>query len=211
MPKRLLAAQLLVLSFFAAFSDEVYGQSGQNQPQKPAAAPMATYGDPAGDLSFDYPAVWKIDNAAKFYLAPHILEGGLAPQVQVLFLPAGNVYAKTTLTDLVFVYAKSPQASEEACTTLSVGSISAKIETEMINGVSFQHFDTGDAGMCHGVDQHVYWTWRQSAGGGTCYLFEGDMHTSCSGAYDGQRDLTAAEKRALLRHLNAIPQSIRFR
>jgi len=210
MPKRLSAAQLLVAIFFAAVSAEAYGSG---QPQKPATVPMATYSDPAGDISFDHPAVWKIDNSARFYLAPHILQGGLAPQVQVLFLPTDNYYAKTTLTDLVFVYAESPQPTEQACTALAVGSIPAKAETELINGVSFQHFDTGDAGMCHGADQHVYWTWRQSrqsAGGGTCYLFEGDMHTSCSGAYDGQRDLTAAETRALLRHLNAIPQSIRL-
>ena len=180
-------------------------------PSKPAAVPMATYTDPSGGLSFEYPIVWKADASAKFYLSPHILQGGASPQAEVIFWPAGNYYARTTLTALVFVYLKIPEPSQEACTARALGSIPAKPDTLLINGVSFQHFDTGDAGMCHGADQHVYWTYRESGSGGACYLFEGDMGTSCSGAYEGQRDLTNAEKRALNRHLNAIPQSIRFR
>jgi hypothetical protein len=67
-----------------------------------------------------------------------------------------------------------------------------------------------DAAMCHGVKQEVFRTYRKSGEGGTCYLFEGDMDTTCVGALDGQRALTATETRALMRHLNAIPQSIRF-
>ncbi len=173
---------------------------------------MAKYTDPEGDVSFEYPVVWKMDTAAKFYLPPHILVGGVLPRAQVIFWPAGNYYAKTTLTALVFAYVKVQTATQAACDAAAMGSIPAKAETVLINGVSFQHFDTGDAGMCHGADQHVYWTYRQSGrqAGGSCYLFEGDMDTSCSGAYPGQRDLTETEKRALNRHLNAIPQSIRF-
>jgi hypothetical protein len=176
----------------------------------PTAVPMAAYTDPSGEVSFKYPIVWKADTSAKFYISPHILQGGASPQAQVIFWPAGNYYAKTTLTALVFAYLKVPEPSLEACTALAVGSIPAKPDALLINGIAFQHFDTGDAGMCHGSDQHVYWTYRKSGSGGTCYLFEGDMNTSCSGAYEGQRDLTDSEKRALNRHLNAIPQSIRF-
>jgi hypothetical protein len=36
------------------------------------------------------------------------------------------------------------------------------------------------------------------------------MNTICPGVAEGHRDLTSAEKQALLRHLNAIPLSIRF-
>jgi hypothetical protein len=60
--------------------------------------------------------------------------------------------------------------------------------------------------MCHEAKQEVYRTYRN----GNCYLFEGDMDTTCSGVVEGHRDLTATETRALMRHLNAIPQSIRF-
>jgi hypothetical protein len=180
--------------------------NAQDRSLKLVAVPMTTYTDPAGVVSFDYPIVWKVDNSAKFYIAPHILQGQASPLVQVIFSPVGNLYAKTNLGDLVFVYAKVQRQSEEACSVLAVGSVPVKPETVLINGKPFQHIDTGDAGMCHGADQHIYWTSR----GGTCYLFEGDMHTSCSGAVDGQRNLTNTETRALMRHLNAIPQSIRF-
>ncbi len=180
---------------------------GQSTPSKSAAVPMATYTDPSGGVSFEYPIVWKADTSVKFYIPPHILQGGVSPRAQVIFSPARNYYAKTTLTALVFAYLKTAQPSQEACNAQALGSIPAKADALPIHGISFQHFDTGDAGMCHGSDQHVYWTYRV----GTCYLFEGDMNTSCSGAYEGQRDLTDTEKRALNRHLNAIPKSIRFR
>ncbi len=185
---------------------------GQSNSAKPTAVPMVTYADAAGDVSFEYPVVWKLDNTAKFYLPPHILAGGVLPRAQVVFSPAGNYYAKTTLTALVFAYLKTETPTQAACNAAAIGSVPAQAETVAINGVTFRHFDTGDAGMCHGADQHVYWTYRQSDGqtGGSCYLFEGDMLTSCSGAYPGQRDLTESEKRALNRHLNGIPQSIRF-
>jgi hypothetical protein len=202
MLKLRIGAVSILVCFAAAASVQARAQGGS---QRPAAVPMATYTDPAGDVSFEYPAVWKMDNAAKFYLPPHILAGGVLPRAQVIFSPAGNYYAKTTLTALVFAYVKTQTPTQAACNA-ALGPIPAQTDTVAINGVSFQHFDTGDAGMCHGTDQHVYWTYR----GGSCYLFEGDMLTSCSGAYPGQRDLTGSEKRALNRHLNAIPQSIRF-
>ena len=185
-------------------------QLGLAQSVAPKPVPMARYSDPDGDVSFEYPAVWSIDKGRKFYLSPQILQGDRVPRMQVIFSPAGNYYAKTNLLGLDFVYVKEQAPSAEACTRLAMGDTPTQPTSVSMNGVPFLHFDQADAGMCHGIDQHVYWTYRQSAGGGACYLFEEDMHTSCSGAYPGQRDLTEREKRALNRHLNAIPQSIQF-
>ncbi len=195
---------ILIMAGVAAFAS--LGTFAQSGSPKRAAVPMATYSDPAGDVSFEYPVVWKIDSSAQFYIPPFILQSDRKPQVQVVFSPAGNVYAKTTLHGLVFAYVKTRQPSEEACAAMAVSPMPDKVETVTINGVSFQHFELEDAAMCHGVKQEVFRTYR----GGVCYLFEGDMDTTCLGAVDGQRALTAAETRALMRHLNAIPQSIRF-
>jgi hypothetical protein len=193
----------LILMSCAVSCLRVCAQAGAT---KPAPAPMATYTDPDGDVSFEYPVVWKIDTSAKFYIPPMILQSDRAPRLQVVFSPEGNVYEKTTLHALVFAYVKSPQPSQEACAAMSGSSPRDKVETETINGVPFQHFETEDAAMCHGAKREVYRTYRNR----TCYLFEGDMDTTCLGAVDGQRDLTPSERRALIRHLNAIPQSIRF-
>jgi hypothetical protein len=205
--RRAVGCAALLMCMVAAFQG--FGQSGG---AKPEAVPVATYSDPDGDVSFEYPAVWKLDNTAKFYLLPDILVGGVLPRAQVIFSSASNYYA--SLTNLVFAYVKKTKVTAAECETAALASTPAKVETVPINGVFFQHFDTGDAGMGHGSDQPVYWTYRelgrQSGGSGTCYLFEGDMDTSCSGAYPGRRDLTDSEKRALLRRLNAVPQSIRF-
>jgi hypothetical protein len=197
-----------ILVGLAAFAS--LGTPGQSGAPKPAAVPMATYSDPAGDLSFDYPVVWKIDTSPQFYIPPLILQGDRKPRVQVVFSPVGSLYEKTTLHGLVFAYVVAQQPSDEACVQMAVSPMPDKVETVVINGVPFQHFEMEDAAMCHGVKQEVYRTYRKSVGGGTCYLFEGDMETTCLGAIDGQRALTATETRALMRHLDAIPQSIRF-
>jgi hypothetical protein len=192
---------LVVLASLASIGS--FGQSGR---PKPAAVPMATYHDPAGDVSFDYPVVWKIDNAPQFYIPPFILQGDRKPRVQVVFSTAGNLYEKTTLHGLVFAYVKTSLPSWEVCAAMAVSPMPDKVEPVVINGVSFEHFELEDAAMCHGVKQEVFRAYRD----GTCYLFEGDMDTTCLGAVDGQRALSATETRALMRHLNAIPQSIRF-
>jgi hypothetical protein len=193
-----------ILVGLAAFAS--LGSLGQSDPPKPTAVPMATYSDPDGDVSFEYPAVWKIDNSPQFYIPTMILMNDRKARMQVVFSPAGNLYAKTTLLGLAFAYVKTQQPSPEACAAMAVSPVPDKVTTVTINGVPFQHFEAEDAGMCHQARQEVYRIYRN----GNCYLFEGDMDTTCSGVVDGQRDLTATETKALMRHLNAIAQSIRF-
>jgi hypothetical protein len=193
----------ILLSLATLASLRATGQSGA---ARRAAPPMARYTDPDGDVSFDYPVVWKVDKSPQFYIPPLILMSDRNPRVQVVFSPGGNLYEKTTLHGLVFAYVKMPQPSPEACAAMAVSPTRDKEKTVVINGVSFEHFEMEDAAMCHGVKQEIFRTYR----GGVCYLFEGDMDTTCLGAVDGQRELTGTETRALMRHLNAIPQSILF-
>jgi hypothetical protein len=176
------------------------------QGANPKPVPMASYHDPDGDVSFEYPVVWKVDNSTQSYLPLMILQGGREPRVQVVFSTKGNLYENTTLHGLLFAYVKATQLTAEACAGMAVAPDQTKVEAVSIDGVSFEHFEMEDAAMCHGVRQEIYRTYRN----GTCYLFEGDMDTTCFGAVDGQRDITPTERRALMRHLNAIPQSIRF-
>jgi len=156
---------------------------GQSHPQKPVTVLMATYTDPAGDLSFDYPAVRKIANSANNYIPPYIVMAGVSPQVQVVFSPAGKVYKTTNLANLVFVYAKTVEPSPQTGTTMAMGAQPQKTDTRTIHGLSFQHFHTFDGAMCHEADQQVFWTYR----GGTCYVFQGDRNTTYPGMVDGQR------------------------
>ncbi len=132
---------------------------------------------------FEYPIVWKADASASVSRRTFCGAGVAAGRGHLL---AGRELLRQDDADCAGL--RVPQDSgafAEACTARALGSIPAKPDTLLINGVSFQHFDTGDAGMCHGADQHVYWTYRESGSGGACYLFEGDMGTSCSGAYEG--------------------------
>jgi hypothetical protein len=178
----------------------------QSSSSKATPVPMATYADPDGDVSFEYPAVWKTDNTQQFYAPTFILMGDRQARMQVVFSPEGNLYEKTTLLGLAFAYVKTVQPSLEACAAMAARDAPDRVETVTINGVSFQHTESEVAGMCHEAKQEIYRTYRN----GNCYLFEGDMDTTCSGVAEGHRDLTTAETRALMRHLNAIAQSIRF-
>ena len=87
---RLRFSRLSVLSWIVAGA-AIHGWT-QRKPSKAAAVPMETYMDSSGGVSFEYPIVWKADTSVKFYIPPHILQGGVSPQAQVIFLPAGNYY-----------------------------------------------------------------------------------------------------------------------
>ena len=61
--------------------------------------------------------------------------------------------------------------------------------------------------MMKAESQDAYATWRN----GTCYLFEEQLDQIAKGTDDQKtRNLTAAETRALRRHLNDILRSITF-
>jgi hypothetical protein len=200
--RRLVSFATLLMLTAAAY--QVLSQSGGGA--KPAAVPMATYHDLDGDVWFQYPAAWKIDDTQQFYAPTFILMGDRKARVQVVFYPEGNSYERTTLLGLAFAYVKVPQPSSESCAAMAARDAPDKLETVTIHGAPFEHTESEVAGMCHEAKQEIYRTYRN----GSCYLFEGDMDTICSGVADGQRDLTAAETRALMGQLNAIPQSIRF-
>ncbi len=134
MPK-LRGGSISILVGLAAFAS--LGTLAQSGPQKSAPVPMATYTDPDGDVSFEYPAVWKIDRSPQFYIRPLILMGGRKPRVQVVFSTAGNLYEKTTLHGLVFAYVKTPQPTPETCAAMAVSPTPDKVETLTVNGVSF--------------------------------------------------------------------------
>jgi hypothetical protein len=144
---------------------------GQAVAGKPVS--MATYSDPAGEVSFEYPVVWKIEVVPQFYIDPYIVLSGIKPLASVVFSAEGSGYEKTTLAGLTFTFAKAAKGSALACSTMAAGATTQKTSTVVINAVSFQHFETKDAAMCHEAYQHIYWTYR----GGTCWVFEGDMNT----------------------------------
>ena len=82
-----------------------------------------------------------------------------------------------------------------------------KLEHLTLHGTPFAHLAAGEAGMTKAESQEAYATWR----GGTCFLFEEQLDQIAKGTDDQKtRSLTAAEIRALRRHLNDILQSVTF-
>ena len=161
----------------------------------PAAAQSAalkTYQDPKFGVTFRYPAAWKADTTLGFYLGTAILErphppGGMDhPIVKVGFdraAPIHATYPKNTILDGVeFTYLALPDTPPEACfARLPDQDGETKKSDVTIHGVAYKRVHGGDAGMSHGASRDMY----AADIGGTCYLFEGGIHTS-TGADDAK-------------------------
>jgi hypothetical protein len=172
-----------------------------------APIPLSTYTNPGTGVSFQYPSVWRVVPRPAAMTPPSLIDKGLQPLVDVEFSPKGNLYEKTNLVGLNFLYFKVPAKSVEACYQIGEAD-SGDVHTQVVtlNGVTYQHSSGGGAATCHEISYGVYATFRD----GQCHLFEQDFMTFCAGVVDGTRGLTAKESNALQHHLDAIMQSVTF-
>ena len=171
------------------------------------SVPLSLFTDPGSGVSFHYPSVWKRVARPETYIPPVVIQRGLQPAVDVEFSPQGNLYEKTNLSGLDFVYATAPTASAPECYKLGeVDTGSVHKEVIQLRGIVYQHASGGGAGMCHEIGTQIYSTYRE----GVCHLFEQDIMTVCPGVQEGTRGLTATEMKALQHHLDAIMQSVTF-
>ena len=169
---------------------------------------MKSYTDDVGGISLHYPAVWTFSKAAASYFPSAIAPNGEPVQAVFSFSPQGNYYEHTTLTGLQFLYRRQQAVTRAECESLLLTNRDVgRLERMTLHGVPFSHLATGEAGMMKAESQEAYATWR----GGTCYLFEEQLDEIAKGTDDQKtRSLTAAETRALRRHLHDILQSVRF-
>lgn len=169
--------------------------------------PLSTYTNATTGVRFQYPSVWKPVAKPEAQTQPFLFDQGLQPVIDLEFSPKGNLYEKTNLVGLDFVYAAPAASSVAACYKLGeVDSGVAQKEMVTINGVPYQHAFGGEAAMCHEMSANIYATYRD----GVCHLFEQDFMTVCAGVQEGTRGLTPAETKALQHHLDAIMQSVTF-
>ena len=173
-----------------------------------ASVPMKSYTDEVGGISLHYPAVWTFSKTAGSYFPSAIAPNGEPVQAVFSFSPQGNLYEHTTLTGLQFLYRRLEAVTRPECESILLTNRDiGKLEHLIVHGVPFSHLATGEAGMMKAESQEAYATWR----GGTCYLFEEQLDEIAKGTDDQKtRSLTAAETRALRRHLNDILQSVKF-
>ena len=173
-----------------------------------ASAPMKSYTDEVGGISLHYPALWTFSKISVSYFPSAIAPNGEPVQAVFSLSPQGNYYEHTTLTGLRFLYRRLKAANRPECDSILLNNRDiGKLEHLTLHGVPFSHLATGEAGMMKAESQEAYATWR----GGTCYLFEEQLDEIAKGTDDQKtRSLTAAETRALRRHLNDILQSVKF-
>lgn len=182
----------------------------------PAAAQspaLKTYNDPKFGVSFRYPAVWNASPTLSFYLGTTILErphppGGMDhPLMKVGFDRTSRGFAgylhSTTLDGVEFTYLALPQTPPAACfARLPEQDGETRKSDVTIHGVAYKRVQGGDAGMGHSVSRNMY----AADIGGTCYLFEGGIHTS-TGA-DSARPLSSTRTLRLQNQLAAVMRSV---
>jgi hypothetical protein len=173
-----------------------------------ASAQTSTYTDPKNGVSFQYPSVWKTD-ADPSSAASLVRENppNITPVFAVEFSPEGNLYEKTNLTGLAYIYFATPSPNITACAKLSDVNQGQppKPTNVIIRGVRFQHSTGGDGGMSQWMTSDAYSTYRS----GTCYIFE-EIFKTVNAQVAEKHDLTKAQATALTRHLHAITESIVF-
>lgn len=173
----------------------------------PAPVPMSTFQDTETGVRFRYPLVWKQVSPTDEYASSAIWSSGETPKIMVAFSPKGNVYAKTSLELLSFIFLVPVVHSEPECLNRVLKNDALKsFDKKTIHDVVYQHGSGGGAGMCHGQNYDVYATYR----GGRCFVFEKDFNTHCTSSDDGTRELTSTEEKALQNHLDGIMQSVTF-
>jgi len=174
-----------------------------------ARAQLTTYTDSKNGVSFQYPSVWKPVASPADYGQSLVRENSnnISPVFAVEFSQEGNLYDKTNLEGLAYVYFATPSPNITACATL--GDVNQgqppRPTNTTINGLRFQHSTGGDGGMSQWMASDAYSIYRN----GTCFIFE-EIFKTVNAQVAGKRDLTKAQTTALQRHLDAITQSIVF-
>jgi hypothetical protein len=172
-------------------------------------AQLTTYTDPKNGVTFQYPSVWKPVADPADYGMSLVRENSnnITPVFAVEFSQEGNLYDKTNLTGLAYVYFAAPSPNITACA--AVGDLNQgqppKPTQTTIHGLSFQHSTGGDGGMSQWMASDAYSIYRN----GTCYIFE-EIFKTVNAQVAGKHDLTKAQTTALQHHLDAITQSIVF-
>jgi hypothetical protein len=173
--------------------------------QQPAA--LTTYHDPNGGISFQYSRAWTVVKKADSY-SPTTFSNtpGLPKAVRIIQLYGQGRYAQSDLEGLIFTYVRARGWSEEKCQSLANENRDPDNPVkspQVIHGTHFTVGRSGDGSAGHGKEATIYTTYRN----GTCYAFETDFDTA---NFEGARDLTPSEMRALDRQLDAIMQSVSF-
>ncbi len=186
-------------------------------PKAPAVAEprrddLVGYRDAAHGVTFQYPSVWRPAQPGTSYLGqPEFAGVAPKPIIMQAFSAKGNYYQDTVLDSLSFSYTVQPHSTAAACAALPGKALQGSAvgsSTIPYNGRRFTESRGGDAGMCHQLAATVDTTLQGSA----CYVFERDMATTCpyTRTKSEPRPLTAAERSALQRHLDAVMASVQI-
>jgi hypothetical protein len=211
MPARMHAAMAVAL--FAAMAAQAQTKPAQTAQTK-LPGPLTHWADPATGVSLDYPTVWKRTKGSEDYCpavafeqSRGVPEHAVPVRFAAVFSPESNVYAQTTLESLAFLFGTMPHSTPAACRQF-VGDMAGAPQNNLtIGGVPYAHSSAGECGLSHSITAEIYTTFRN----GSCYVFEEDFDESTGRlGEDGTRELTAAERRALRRHLHGILQSVRI-
>lgn len=184
-------------------------------PNAPAVAESSTatlvaYRDRAHGLSFEYPSVWRPEQAGGNLPQPEFASVAPKPLITQAFDPARTFYADTVLSSLSFSYTVQSHSDRAACAAIPGRAVQAAgpAQTSTYGGVSFTEAAGSDAGMCH----HLSTTVDTALRGSDCFIFERDTATTCPFVKTSKlpRPLTPQEQTALARHLDDVMQSVRI-
>ena len=178
-------------------------------PRRPT--PVNVYQDKQTGVSFQYPFLWKrVEDpggvfGSSVFVAPGVPGSGVPLRAAVQFSAERTAYGRTTLESLGFLYGILPRATTSSCRKV-VTDVDPDARTRTVRGIVYAYGKGGDAGMSQSLGSQIYSTLRES----TCFVFEADFNQTNGVVRDGQREMTAAERRSLQAQLDHVIVTVQF-
>jgi hypothetical protein len=162
--------------------------------------------DTSTGVTYQYPEDWKQVSGNAFYLFPAFLPDQAAIRNGLLWSPSG-ILKSTNISGAEFLFALQPGTSAHDCMhPVAPHASGTHVNSVTLNDIKYAHNWSGTGGLCHGMKEDIYATYRNHA----CYLFDLSVHTICSGAVDGMRNATKKELTDINAQLMSILETVRI-
>ncbi len=177
----------------------------------PAGPSVMKFSDLLSGVTFEYPSNWTFSNEQSFYLAPAIVSQAAPVRGSVFTKTMRGVpsWPDTIFVGAEFVFTSEQVNSNDDCRALANpdNQNGSKSKTETLNGLTFSHGASANAGLGHGINEDIYTISK----GNTCWLFDLAVHSSGVTGDRAPRPLTSGEKDVIAKQLQSILATVRIK
>lgn len=160
--------------------------------------------DARTDVSFSYPAAWRLDDSLGDYM-PTLILGGNGPSVAIAKVGFQGI-PNTNLTDVEFAYAMTVTKDAASCYSFVQSNADAPNGWVTVGGTKFIHNTGSGAGLSHSQEWSIYAFYREREH--QCLLFEEDIDSVAENVEDWAKPVPAAKLALVTAQMAAVMKSV---